>query len=90
VIIHRLESDPTPRPDMTSGVYRLRPGQAPEFLRSGAWLSDLLSEDEALLLLREPAEPVTPAKEFARVYLRGSVAELTPGLGEMVRAVRGL
>jgi hypothetical protein len=89
VILHRLESDPAPRPFMPSGVYLLREAAAPVFLRSGAWLGDVLSDDEALLLVREPKEPVTVAREFGRVYLRGSAAELTPGLTEMVSAVRG-
>jgi hypothetical protein len=90
VIVHSLESDPSARPQMVSGVYLLRDGETPAFLRPAAWLSDLHSEDEALLLVREPTEPVTPAREFARVYLRGSAAELTPGLAELVSAVRGI
>ena len=90
VIVHRLESDPSPRPQMVSGVYLLRDGETPTFLRPGAWLRDLHSDDEALLLVREPTEPVTPAKEFARVYLRGSAADLPPGLAELVSAVRGV
>jgi hypothetical protein len=90
VIVHRLESDPAPRPFMPSGVYLLRGGETPVFLRPGAWLSDVLSDDEALLLVREPKEPVTAGKEFARVYLRGSAAEHTPGLPDLVSAIRGV
>jgi hypothetical protein len=89
LIVHRLETDPPARPLMPSGVYLLRAGEPPVFLRPGAWLSDVLSDDEALLLAREPREPVTPAREFARVYVRGSAGELTPGVADLVGTLRG-
>jgi hypothetical protein len=88
VIIHRLDHDSEPRPAIQSGVYRLAPQGIPHFLRPGAWLSDLAADDEALLLVRDADEPVTPRKEYARVYTRGAQAERTPGLRELVTAVR--
>jgi hypothetical protein len=90
VIVHRLEGDPQPRPAMRSGVYGIAARQPPRFLRPGAWLRDLAGNEEALLLIREPDEPVSPAKEFARVYMFGAEAERTAGLRELVAAVRGL
>ena len=83
------EGDPASGPSCLRRLPPAAGGGAPVFLRAGAWLSDVLSDDEALLLVREPKEPVTPAKEFARVYLRGSTAELTPGLTELVSTPRG-
>jgi ATP-grasp domain len=88
VIVHRLGQDAEPRPPIQSGVYRLAPREIPQFLRPGAWLSDLVADDEALLLIRDAAEPVTPRKEYARVYMRGAQAERTPGLRELVIALR--
>lgn len=89
VIVHRLDSDARPRRAMSSGVYRIVGGREPELRRPGVWLSDIEAADEALLLVREPGEPVTAGKEFARVYLRGAAAEDTPGLRELVDALRG-
>jgi hypothetical protein len=90
VIIHRLNGDADPYPAIPSGVYRLTAQQAPRFMRPGAWLGDLAEADEALLLTRDPGEPVTPGKEYARVYMRGGEAEDAPGLRELVTALRGL
>jgi predicted ATP-grasp superfamily ATP-dependent carboligase len=89
VIVHRLGDDPEPRPATASGVYRLASHKAPQFLRPGAWLSDLAADDEVLLLIREDGEPVTVGKEYARVYMRGAGAEHTPGLRELVDSLRG-
>jgi hypothetical protein len=89
VIVHRLSEDAEARAAMPSGVYRVASQANPEFLRPGAWLSDLAAADEALLLVRDADEPVTAGKEYARVYTRGAEAERTPGLRELVAALRG-
>ena len=89
VIVRRLPTDPARRPALLSGVYRLGDGGPPVFLREGAHLTDLAADDEALVLVREPQEPVHGAKEFARVLVRGSRGESHPGLRETVAALRG-
>ena len=89
VIVRRLPTDAAQRPPMLSGVYRLRDGGPPVFRREGAQLTDLAADDEALVLVREPQEPVHGAKEFARVLVRGSRGESHPGLREAVAALRG-
>ena len=86
--MRRLPTDASRRPAMASGVYRLRQGAPPEFLRQGAYLADLAGENEALVLAREPDEPVHDAKEFARVFVRGTGGESQPGLREAVGALR--
>jgi hypothetical protein len=87
VIVHRLDESPAPHSAMESGVYRIGEG-APEFLRQGAWLTDINAGDEALVLVRGPGEPVTPGKEFARIYLHGAEAERTTGLRQLVSQLR--
>ena len=73
---------------MRSGVYRLRPGADPEFLRDGLYLTDLAAPGEALVVTRDPTEPVSAAREFARVLFRSSGGEAEPGLSELVAALR--
>ncbi len=88
VIIHRLERTPDQRAHAVSGVYRLG-GDAPQFLRPGAWLTDLGgAPDEALVLVRDAGEPVSPGREFARVYMHGAEAERKAGLRELVEFLR--
>jgi hypothetical protein len=89
VMVRRLPHDPESRPEMGTGVYRLAPGQPPEYLREGVYLDELTAADEALVLVREAAEPVSPGKEFARVFVRGAAAENHPGMREAVDALRG-
>jgi hypothetical protein len=88
LIVHRLAGDGE-RPEVTSGVYRLQDNAAPEFLRPGAWWSDLAADDEALVLVREAAEPVTDGKEFARIYFQGAEGERRTGIREAVEMLRG-
>lgn len=88
VIVHRLEKAPELRANAVSGVYRLG-GDPPQFLRPGAWLTDLSgAPDEALVLVREAGEPVTPGREFARIYMHGAEAERKAGLRELVEFLR--
>ena len=89
LIVHRLPGDASPRPDVRSGVYRLLPGHDPEWLREGCWLEDVAAEDEALVLVREAAEPVTAGKEFARIYTRSGHGDAHPGIREAVALLRG-
>jgi biotin carboxylase len=87
VIVHRLEKE-APDVSLASGVYRLGEGD-PEYLRPGAWLTDLsVAGDEALVLVRDPGEPVSQGKEFARIYMHGAEAERTPGLRQLVAKLR--
>jgi hypothetical protein len=44
--------------------------------------------DEALVLVRDPGEPVSQGKEFARIYMHGAEAERTPGLRQLVSKLR--
>ena len=67
----------------------MRPGSAPSYLREGAWWKDLAAPDEALLLVRDPGEPVSAGREFARILLPTNRAEHTPGVHEAVRLLRG-
>ncbi len=88
VIVHRLEKAPARRSSLASGVYCIGEG-GPRYLRQGAWLGDLSATgDEALVLVRGPGEPVTPGKEFARIYLHGAGAERTTGLRQLVSKLR--
>ncbi len=88
VIVHRLEKAPAGHSSLASGVYRIGEG-GPQYLRQGAWLTDLSAAgDEALVLVRGPGEPVTPGKEFARVYLHGAEAERATGLRQLVSKLR--
>jgi threonine synthase len=89
VIIHRLGREAGRGSALPSGVYRLESGSGPVRLRDGVWFDDLRGPGEALLLAREAGQPVSPSREFARVYLRSSLAERHPGLRELVAAVRG-
>jgi hypothetical protein len=88
VIVHRLEKAPAGHSSLASGVYHIGEG-GPRYLRQGAWLTDLSAAgDEALVLVRGPGEPVTPGKEFARIYLHGVGAERTTGLRQLVSELR--
>ena len=88
VIVHRLEKAPNTRSNAVSGVYRLG-GDTPRLLRPGAWLTDLTgAPDEALVLVREAREPITPGREFARIYMHGAEAERTAGLRDLVGFLR--
>jgi hypothetical protein len=88
LIVHRLAGDGE-RPEVRSGVYRLQVNAAPEFLRPGAWWSDLAADEEALVLVREAAEPVTDGREFARIYFHGAEGERRTGIREAVEMLRG-
>jgi hypothetical protein len=88
VIVHRLQNEPAAGSSLESGVYRLAES-GPEYLRPGAWLTDMSSAgDEALLLVRVAGEPVTPGKEFARIYVHGADGERTRGLRRLVAELR--
>jgi hypothetical protein len=88
VIVHRLDKDSADHVLLPSGVYRLGEG-VPQYLRQGAWLTDLsLAGDEALVLVRDRGEPVSQGKEFARIYMHGTEAERTPGLHQLVSKLR--
>jgi hypothetical protein len=88
VILHRLDKSADERANTVSGVYGLG-GDEPHFLRPGVWLSDLSgAADEALVLVREAGEPVTPGREFARIYMHGAEGERTPGLRGLVEFLR--
>jgi biotin carboxylase len=88
VIVHRLKKEPAGHSSLASGVYRIGE-DGPEYLRPGAWLTDLSAVgDEALLLVRGPGEPVMPDKEFGRIYLHGAEAERTTGLRQLVSNLR--
>jgi hypothetical protein len=89
VIVHRIAGDREGERLTRSGAYRLTTSAAPEFVRDGAWLSDIEADDEALVLTRDAGEPISAGMEFARVYLRGSDAEARAGLRRLVDALRG-
>ena len=89
LIVHRLDSDVPGRRLTESGVYRVAAGSEPARLRDGAVLADVAAEDEALVLTREEGEPISPEREFARIYLRNRAGETTPGVRELVAALRG-
>jgi hypothetical protein len=89
VMVRRLPGDPGARPEMATGVYSVAAGRAPVFLREGVYVDDLAGEDEALILARDATEPVSPGKEYARIFVRGPGAENHPGVREAVTALRG-
>jgi hypothetical protein len=86
LIIHALAGDALD--GVQSGVYQLTPGASPQYLREGCWLTDLQSDDEALLLTRSADEPRTAGKEVARIYLKSAAGENQPGLRELVSRMR--
>jgi glutathione synthase/RimK-type ligase-like ATP-grasp enzyme len=88
VMVRRLPGDGASRPDMKSGVYRLAAGREPELLRPAVYVHELEADDEALILVRDASEPVSPGKEFARIFVRGAAAENQPGVSEAVEAMR--
>ncbi|MHB8507577.1 MAG: ATP-grasp domain-containing protein [Candidatus Dormibacteria bacterium] len=69
-----------------TGIHLYRDGDW-QWIRNGAWWSDLDDDGEVLLMLRDSDEPVTPGREYARVYTRHGLGEtqahlralLTPG-----------
>jgi len=86
VIVHKLPGDQSARP--RGGVYRVSEKGGIEFLRPGAGLLDRENADELLLVTRRTGEPVTPRKEFARVFSRSAEGEHSPGLEQLVSYLR--